>query len=90
MQKFEDNSLSESPYKSERNFNISNLANEHGYGDDYGFLYKLSSKLVHPSALKVNNYDVLTENDNYLNVVLQLAVFFSQKVEKLANTIGGT
>lgn len=90
VQKFEDDSLSESPYKSERNFNISYLAKEHGYSDDYGFLYKLSSKLVHPSALKVNNYDVLTENDNYLTVVLQLAVFFSQKVEKLANTIGET
>ena len=87
VQKFEDDSLEESPYKSERNFNISNLAKVHGYSDDYGFLYKLSSKLVHPSALKVNNYDVLTENDNYLTVVLQLAVFFAQKVEKLANSV---
>lgn len=86
IQKFEDASLDNSPYQSERNFNISNLAKLHGYEDDYGFLYKLSSKLVHPSSLKVNNYDVLTESENYLNVVLQLAVFFAQKVEKLARS----
>lgn len=36
-----------------RPFNMRNLASEHDYLEDYDFFYKLSSKLIHPSALKV-------------------------------------
>jgi len=85
LHKFEDDSLKNSQYKPEKNFNISHLAKTHGYGDDYGFIYRLSSKLVHPSAMKVNGYEELTENNHYLTVVVQSAVYFSQKLEKLAN-----
>jgi len=81
IQEFEDASLNESPYESERHFNIRYLAKTHGYINDYDFLYKLSSKLIHPSAMKVNNYQNLVKDGNYLTVVVQLAVFFAQKVE---------
>lgn len=36
-----------------RPFNMRNLADVHNYQEDYEFFYKLSSKLIHPSALKV-------------------------------------
>jgi len=88
VKEFEDNALEISPYSSERNFNISNLARIYGYEDDYSFVYKLSSKLVHPSSMKVNFYDILTENNKYLTVIISTAMFFGQKAEKLALSIG--
>ena len=84
VKEFEDKALAKSPYSSERNFNISNLAKIYGYEDDYAFVYKLSSKLVHPSSMKVNFYDILTENDKYLAVIVTIAMHFSQKSEELA------
>jgi hypothetical protein len=84
VKEFEDNTLKESPYTSERNFNISHLARVYGYEDDYAFIYKLSSKLVHPSSMKVNHYKILTENDKFLKVIISSAMFFGQKSEKLA------
>jgi hypothetical protein len=56
-QNFEDRALEESPYESEKGFNIRELANEHGYLDDYLAVYKLSSKLIHPTSMKVNSYE---------------------------------
>ena len=88
VKEFEDQSLENSPYTSERNFNIANLAKIHGYEDDYGFVYKLSSKLVHPSSMKVNFYETLTENGKYLKIIISIAVHFGQKAEKLALKIG--
>lgn len=79
IQKFEDRSLQESPFESKGGFQIRNLAEKYGCFDDYLFIYKLSSKIVHPSSMKVMTYDVLTENRNYLSVVLQVGVYFSQE-----------
>ncbi len=89
VKEFEDNALKISPYSSERNFNIAYLAKTYGYEDDYSFVYKLSSKLVHPSSMKVNFYNILTDNNKYLSVIVPIAMFFGQKVEKLALKIGG-
>jgi hypothetical protein len=88
VKEFEDNALKISPYSSERNFNICHLAKTYGYEDDYSFVYKLSSKLVHPSSMKVNFYGILTENNKYLTVIVSTAMFFGQKAEKLALSIG--
>lgn len=87
VKEFEDNALKISPYSSARNFNISHLAKTYGYEDDYSFVYKLSSKLVHPSSMKVNFYGILTENNKYLTVIVSTAMFFGQKAEKLALSI---
>lgn len=86
-QAFDDKSLEESHYKSEKYFNIRKLAKDHGYEDDYSFIYKLSSKLVHPSSMKVNGFSELTENNNYLTVIVQIAVYFCQKAEKYSAKI---
>lgn len=88
VKEFEDNALAKSPYSSARNFNISDLAKKHGHQDDYGFIYKLSSKLVHPSSMKVNFYAALTENNKYLTMIVHMAMYFGQKSEKLASKIG--
>jgi len=79
IQKFEDESLDESPFKSKGGFPVKQLAEKYGCLDDYNFIYKLSSKLIHPSSMKVMAYDTLTENTNYLSVVLQTGVYFSQE-----------
>lgn len=38
-------------------FRMHHLAKIHGYQEDYDFFYKLSSKLIHPSAYKVFGVD---------------------------------
>ncbi|MCF2948911.1 DUF5677 domain-containing protein [Paraglaciecola aquimarina] len=87
MKQFEDTALENSPYTSQRNFNIRNLAIAHGYEEDYDFVYKLSSKLIHPSSIKVNFYESFIENDKYLTVIIGTAMYFGQKAESLAQEI---
>ena len=89
LQRFEDKTLDESDFQSKGGFQIRDLAEKYGYLEDYLFVYKLNSKLIHPTSMKVNIYDVLTENDNYLKVVIQIGVFFSQKVEEFALNVEG-
>ncbi len=84
IQKFEDKNIKNSPYESHGGFPIKHLAEKHGYLDDYLFLYKLSSKLIHPSSMRVNSYDVLTEGDNYLSVIIKIGVYFCRKIEEFA------
>lgn len=79
IQKFEDDSLAQSPFQSKGSFQIRTLAEKYNYLNDYNFLYKLSSKLVHPSSMKIMSYETLVENQNYLSVVLQVGVFFTQE-----------
>ncbi|MCP4704984.1 MAG: hypothetical protein GY865_10265 [candidate division Zixibacteria bacterium] len=87
IKEFEDDALRKSPYSSSRNFNISRLAKVHGYEDDYAFVYKLSSKLVHPSSTKVNFYNILVVNDKYLTMIIAIAMCFGRKAEELAMKI---
>ena len=79
IQKFEDESLKESPFESKGGFQVRNLAEKYGYLDDYQFIYKLSSKIVHPSSMKLMTYDTLNENNNYLSVILYVGVYFSDE-----------
>ncbi|MGB0943822.1 MAG: DUF5677 domain-containing protein, partial [Marinomonas sp.] len=76
IQKFEDKSLEQSPFQSKGGFQIRNLAEKYGHLDDYLFIYKLSSKLIHPSSMKVMFYDTLSEDGNYLSTVLQIGDYF--------------
>ena len=79
IQKLEDDSLEQSPFESKRSFQVRQLAEDYGYLDDYQFIYKLSSKLVHPSSMKIMAYGVLTENGNYLSLVHQLGVYLTRE-----------
>ncbi len=79
IQKSEDDSLKNSPFESKGGFQMRHLSEKYGYLDDYLFIYKLSSKLVHPSSMKIMTYDVLTENTNYFGIVHQIGVYFSQE-----------
>ncbi|WP_347368988.1 restriction endonuclease subunit S [Vibrio vulnificus] len=55
-----------------RPFNMRNLADEHNYIENYNFFYKLSSKLIHPSALKVFGI----ENDSPQYQVVAMAGYY--------------
>ena len=50
-----------------------------GYLDDYGFIYKLSSKLVHPSSMKIMAYETINEDKRYMSAILKVGVYFSQE-----------
>lgn len=87
IQKFEDESLKESQFQSKGSFQVRNLAEKYGYLHDYQFIYKLSSKLVHPSSMKVITYGTLTKNKNYLSVVLQVGIYFAQEFSIFLQTL---
>lgn len=84
IQEFDKRNIDNSPYTSKGGFQIKLLADKFGYSEDYSFVYKLCSKLLHSTSMKVNDFGVLTENNNYLNVVLQTGVYFSRKIEEFA------
>jgi len=87
IQNFEDRNLADSPFQSKGPFNMKDLSEKYGHLHDYLFIYKLSSKLVHPSSMKVMVYDVLSENTNYLNVVLQVGVYFTHELNDYAASV---
>ena len=84
IQKFEEKNVAASPFTSKGPFILRDLADKYGYLDDYLFVYKLSSKLVHPSSMKVMAYETLSENANYLNIVLQVGVHFTYELNSFA------
>ncbi|NIY94531.1 hypothetical protein [Vibrio diazotrophicus] len=64
-----------------RPFNMQNLANKHNYLEDYNFFYKLSSKLIHPSALKV--FGIENDSPQY-QVVAMAGYYFVSKATDYA------
>ncbi len=66
-----------------RPFNMRNLANEHDYLEDYDFFYKLSSKLIHPSALKV--FGIESDSPQYQVVAMAGYHFVSKATDYAVN-----
>ncbi|EJL6785551.1 hypothetical protein B7489_23740 [Vibrio alginolyticus] len=87
IQLFEDQALKQSPFESKGAFQVRNLAEKYGYLEDYLFIYKLSSKLIHPSSMKIMSYDILVENSNYQSVVLQVGAYFSNRFSTLLGAV---
>ncbi|MAK50595.1 MAG: hypothetical protein CMG85_15285 [Marinobacter sp.] len=87
LQEFEDQVLAESPFTSNGAFQIRNLAEKYGYLDDYSFIYKLSSKLIHPTSMKVMGHEALKEDSSYLITVLQVGAYFNYKYRELIRDV---
>lgn len=87
MQQLKDKALEESKYESKGPFQIKPLADKYGYLNDYLAVYKLCSKLIHPSSLKINLYAEISKDNNYLKIVQKIAVHFSDKLTKFALNI---
>lgn len=87
VKKFTDQSLEESPYSSQKGFNIKTLASKYGYQNDYSAMHKLCSKLIHPTSIKVNGYSALSADNNYLAVLEVFGVFICWKIEELSYEI---
>ncbi|PMZ76950.1 DUF5677 domain-containing protein [Pseudomonas sp. FW305-70] len=83
-QALSDAALSSSQYTSKGQFNIKTCATKYGYELHHDFVYKLSSKLVHPTSIKVNFFDVLTEDETYIEVITNIGVHFAKKSEDFA------
>lgn len=62
-------------------FSIRNLAVVHDYLEDYELFYKLSSKLIHPSALKVFGIE---QNSHQYEVVAMVGYHFMSKATDYA------
>lgn len=87
IQDFTNENLENTPFESKKEFNIKKLADKYNYLNDYNAIYKLCSKLIHPSSIKINAYKAVSEDSNYLNSLVYVGVFFCQKIEKLCQTI---
>lgn len=87
IQDFTNESLENSPYESKKEFNIKKLAIQYNYLNDHQAIHKLCSKYIHPSSIKINAYKAVSEDNNYLNSLVYIGVFFCQKIEVLCQTI---
>ncbi|TGN40681.1 DUF5677 domain-containing protein [Marinobacter confluentis] len=87
LQEFEDRALAESPFTSNGPFQMRDLAKKYGHLDDYYFIYKLSSKLIHPTSMKIMGYEALNEESNYLTTVLQVGAYFSHRYRELVHHV---
>jgi hypothetical protein len=63
--------------KPKHNFNIKALANKYGYQEDYDAIYKLCSKVVHPSSLKINAYDAMNIENRFQSALIHVGAYFS-------------
>ena len=87
IQKFCDESLEQSEYDANGQFNMRDLAKTYGHDEDYVSVYKLCSKLVHPTSMKINAYEVLTANANYFDTLRYVASYFSIQIEGLIDEV---
>lgn len=88
MQISMDKNLEESSFESAGPFNIRGLAEKYGCVEDYMSIYKLSSKLIHPSSMKVNQSEALYTNDSYLTIVRRVGFRFILELNNLIMDIG--
>lgn len=58
-------------------FNIKEIARRFDWEEDYNAMYKLCSKLVHPSSAKVNLPAAFDKNDEYINSLIHVAVHYT-------------
>lgn len=74
--------LNESPFKSKGQFNIKTIALNYNYGEDYDWLYRLTSKLIHPSSVKVNGFHAIGEVEQYIVALEQSFTYFCMRLEE--------
>jgi len=87
IHKFCDESLEQSDYESKGQFIMKELAKTYGHDEDYVSVHKLCSKLVHPTSMKINAYEVLTANANYIDTLRYVASYFAIQIEDLIDEI---
>jgi DNA-directed RNA polymerase subunit L len=80
-------SINDGPYTPKGPFNMKELARKYGLEEDYSAIHKLCSKIVHPSSMKVNTYQILVANDNYNNSLLYAGAHFSRLIGGLCRDI---
>jgi hypothetical protein len=55
-------------------FRIREIANEFGWIEAYDAMYKLCSKIIHPSSIWVNLPGVFDDNDDYINTLIHVGI----------------
>ena len=76
-------SLLEHDFESKHNFNIKNLAEKYGYKNDYEAIFKLCSKFLHPSSLKINGYSVFIEENAFLDILKVAVLFYCKEIKSI-------
>lgn len=83
LEKMYNDAINDSPFRSSGPFEIKTIAAKYGNEEDFDFLFKLTSKLIHPSSSRVNGYSVIAEQFQYKLVVAQMATFYAKEIEEL-------
>lgn len=67
-----------------RPFNIKEIAKRFDREEDYNAMYKLCSKLVHPSSVKVNLPAAFDKNDEYIKSLIHVAVHYMSLIAEVS------
>src|SRR5690606_34667326 len=65
-------------------FSIKNIAEQLGLSADYSAMYKLCSKIVHPSSIRVNLPGAFEKDDDYKNALLHVGIHYLAKIARSA------
>jgi len=57
-------------------FNIKNIAAQFGLAEDYDAMFKLCSKIVHPSSIRVNIPGAFDKDENYKNALIHTGIHY--------------
>lgn len=65
-----------------RPFVLRNVADRFGWLEDYDAIYKLCSKILHPSSIKANLPEAFDKNDDYKNVLVHVGIHYLALIAK--------
>jgi hypothetical protein len=65
-------------------FSMKNIAEQLGLSEDYSAMYKLCSKIIHPSSIRVNAPGAFEKDDDYKNALLHVGIHYLAQIAKSA------
>lgn len=63
-----------------RPFKIRSIAEQLGVSEDYDAMYKLCSKIVHPSSIRVNLPGAFEKNGDYKNALIHVGIHYLAQI----------
>lgn len=61
-------------------FNIKLLAKNFGWEEDYDAIYKLCSKIVHPTSIRANLPGAFDKDDSYRNALIHIGIHYVAQI----------
>ncbi|MGG5413805.1 hypothetical protein [Edwardsiella tarda] len=84
---FDNKSLKDSGLSSKGSWPVGSLSTEFGMKKEYDAIYRICSKLTHPSSLRVNFEREFINDNNYLKLVHSLALHLCERIDDTVTEI---